>query len=113
MSEKGTTIRFELDPDNLPKTDWSQFDALTDEEQHESASSDPDAQPATACQLARAKRMPDVRFIRKQLNLTQEQFAEIFQLSLGTVRDWEQGRNQPDHAARAFLKVIAYNPAVV
>jgi len=26
---------------------------------------------------------------------------------------WEQGRNRSDHAARAFLKVIAYNPEMV
>lgn len=32
---------------------------------------------------------------------------------LGTVRDWEQGRNQPDHAARALLPVIAFAPDVV
>ncbi len=53
------------------------------------------------------------RALRRKLNLTQEQFAQTFHLSLGTVRDWEQGRNQPDHAARALLQVIAFAPNVV
>ena len=34
-------------------------------------------------------------------------------VSLGAVRDWEQGRNQPDHAARTLLRVIEFNPEVV
>lgn len=113
MSKDDTMVRFSLDPDNVPKTDWHEFDKMTDAERHEAALADPDAQPATEAQLARAKRSPNVRALRRKLNLTQEQFANIFQLSLGTVRDWEQGRNRSDHAARAFLKVIAYNPEMV
>jgi putative transcriptional regulator len=54
-----------------------------------------------------------VRTLRRKLNLTQEQFARRFQLSLGAVRDWEQGRNQPDHAARTLLRVIEFSPEVV
>ena len=34
-------------------------------------------------------------------------------IPLGAVRDWEQGRNQPDHAARTLLRVIEFNPDVV
>jgi putative transcriptional regulator len=32
---------------------------------------------------------------------------------LGTLRDWEQGRVEPDQAARAYLTVIARAPEVV
>ena len=39
--------------------------------------------------------------------------AEQFQVPLGTLRDWEQGRVEPDQAAKAYLKVIAHNPALV
>ena len=28
----------------------------------------------------------------------------------GTLRDWEQGRSQPDQPARAYLAVIARDP---
>lgn len=113
MNEEHTTISFELDPNNLPETDWAAFDAMTEEERHSAALSDPDAQPANEEQLARARRSPQVRALRRRLNLTQEQFAQRFHLALGTVRDWEQGRNQPDHAAQALLQVIAFAPDVV
>jgi len=32
---------------------------------------------------------------------------------LGTLRDWEQGRVEPDQAARAYLTVIAREPDTV
>ena len=48
----------------------------------------------------------DVLEIRKRLSLTQRQFAEVFAIPYGTVRDWEQGKRQPDAAARAYLCVI-------
>ena len=113
MNEKNTTIRFELDPERIPATDWSRFDAMTEQERHLAALSDPDSPPASEEQLARARRVPDVRTLRRKLKLTQEQFAQRFQLSLGAVRDWEQGRNQPDHAARTLLRVIEFDPDVV
>lgn len=113
MNAEDTTIRFELDPSRLPVTDWRRFDAMTDQERHAAALADFDCPPATEDQLARASRAPNVRALRRKLNLTQEQFARRFQLSLGALRDWEQGRNQPDHAARALLRVIEFNPVVV
>jgi putative transcriptional regulator len=113
MNEKDTTIHFDLDPSQPPVTDWAAFDAMSETERHTAALADPDAQPATQAQLAQARRVPNVRLLRRKLNLTQEQFAHTFQLSLGAVRDWEQGRNQPDHAARALLRVIEFNPEFV
>ena len=59
------------------------------------------------------RRTPQVRVIRRALGLSQEQFAERFQIPLGTLRDWEQGRKEPDAAARAYLVVIGRNPAAV
>jgi putative transcriptional regulator len=56
---------------------------------------------------------PDVRAIRARLKLTQPAFARRFGLSLGTVRDWEQGRAAPDQAARVLLRVIETEPAAV
>jgi putative transcriptional regulator len=52
----------------------------------------------------------DVAAVRKQLKLSQSQFAKTFDLSAATVRDWEQGRRRPDRTARALLKVIARKP---
>ena len=90
--------------------DWRAFDAMTDEEVEAAARSDPDAQPLTAERLKRMKRTPQVKVIRRALRLSQEEFAETFRIPLGTLRDWEQGRVEPDHAARAYLEVIARNP---
>ena len=92
--------------------DWSGFDALTDEEVHAAALSDPDAQPLSDAQLARMKR-PNPKVVRRALGLSQEQFAERFRIPVGTLRDWEQGRVEPDQAARAYLTVIARIPDVV
>ena len=111
--KKRNITRFKLDPKKVPKTDWRTFDAMSDEERHRAALSDPDCPPASEAQLARARRVPTVRALRKKLNLTQEEFAKRFHLPLGTVRDWEQGAHRPDRAARVLLTVIARDPDAV
>jgi putative transcriptional regulator len=86
---------------------------MTEKEIHAAALRDPDARPWSAGELRRAKTTPGVRVIRRALKLSQEEFAATFQIPLGTLRDWEQGRKEPDAAARAYLKVIARNPSAV
>jgi putative transcriptional regulator len=112
MRKKSVT-RFKLDPKKPPKTDWGTFDAMSEEERHRAALSDPDCPPASKAQLARARRVPTVRALRMKLNLTQEEFAARFHLPLGTVRDWEQGAHRPDKAAQVLLTVIARDPDAV
>jgi len=108
--KNGSITRFKLDPKKPPKTDWRAFDAMSEEERHRAALSDPDAAPATEVELQRARRAPSVRALRKKLNLTQEEFAARFHLPIGTVRDWEQGAHRPDQAARVLLTVIEKDP---
>jgi putative transcriptional regulator len=80
---------------------------MTEAEKHEAALSDPDCQPLTAEQLARPpQRVARAKFIRQRLGMSQEAFAERFRIPLGTLRDWEQHRAEPDQAARAYLVVI-------
>lgn len=55
----------------------------------------------------------DVRSIRRSLKLSQVRFAEEFGFTPATVRNWEQGRNQPDKAARMLLAIIRRNPDIV
>jgi len=55
----------------------------------------------------------DVQKIRKKLKLTQAEFAHRYGFSLGSIRDWEQKRKQPEASARMFLKVIEKRPEVV
>lgn len=93
--------------------DWTRFDARTDAERLAAALDDPDAQPLTDADMARMKRIPRVSVIRRALRLSQEQFSQRFRIPLGTLRDWEQGRKEPDAAARAYLVVIARNPEMV
>jgi putative transcriptional regulator len=93
--------------------DWRRADAMTDEEIHAAALADPDAQPLTPQRLAQMNRTPQVKVIRRALGLSQEQFAARFRIPLGTLRDWEQGRKEPDAAARAYLVVIGRNPSAV
>jgi len=83
---------------------------MTDEEIEAAARSDPDARPLAAEQPARMKRVSGVKRLRWRLKLSQAEFAERFNIPLGTLRDWEQHRSEPDQAARAYLRVIEFNP---
>jgi putative transcriptional regulator len=55
----------------------------------------------------------DVSAVRAKLGLSQEDFAAAFGVSLGTVRNWEQGRRRPEGPARALLVVINKAPKTV
>ena len=74
------------------------------------AMADPDARPLTEADFKRMKRTPQAKIIRRALNLTQEEFALRYHIPTGTLRDWEQGRSQPDQPARAYLTLIARDP---
>ena len=54
--------------------------------------------------------VPDVRAIRRKLHLSQEEFAQKYRIPLPTLRNWEQGRRQPDAPAAAYLHAIARRP---
>jgi putative transcriptional regulator len=74
------------------------------------ARADRDAQPLTEADLKRMKRTPQAKTIRRALELTQEEFAARYHIPLGTLRDWEQGRAEPDQPTRAYLTLIARDP---
>jgi putative transcriptional regulator len=74
------------------------------------ARADRDAQPLTEADLKRMKRAPQAKIIRRALELTQEEFAARYHIPLGTLRDWEQGRAEPDQPTRAYLTLIARDP---
>jgi putative transcriptional regulator len=83
---------------------------MTAAEVEAAAAADPDARPMTVEELRRARRVPRVKTLRRALGFTQEEFAARYQIPLGTLRDWEQGRTEPDQPTRAYLKVIARDP---
>ena len=50
------------------------------------------------------------QLLRKQLGMTQAEFAKALRIPLSTLRNWEQGRVLPDPAARALLTIVAKTP---
>jgi putative transcriptional regulator len=53
------------------------------------------------------------RAVRARLGMTQEEFARMLGVPLGTLRNWEQGIREPAGAARALLRVAAKHPKIV
>lgn len=97
------------------KLDWTRIDTMTEAETHAAAMADPDARPITEQDLAtgRVRLVPRVRTLRRALRLSQQEFAAHYRIPIGTLRDWEQGRKEPDAAAKAYLHVIASEPETV
>ena len=56
---------------------------------------------------------PDVRAVREHYGLSQEKFASLMGISVGTLRNWEQGRRRPKGPARVLLRVAAKYPEAV
>ena len=50
---------------------------------------------------------------RRSSNLTQVEFAELLDVSVDAIRDWEQGRRSPRGAARTLLRVAMQHPEVL
>lgn len=55
----------------------------------------------------------DVVALRRFVGLTQPQFAEAMGISVHTLRNWEQGRRQPEGPAIALLRIAARHPRII
>lgn len=93
-------------------TDWESVAARSDAEIHAAAVADPDALPLPRDMRGLTK-LVNVKRLREQLGLTQEDFSAVYGIPLGTLRDWEQRRKHPDAPARAYLQVIERSPEAV
>lgn len=93
--------------------DWAAFDALTPAEVVAAARTDPDNPPMTKAQASKMRRVSLAKFVRHKLGMSQETFAASFGIPIGTLRDWEQHRTEPDQANKNYLRVILANPKVV
>jgi putative transcriptional regulator len=71
---------------------------------------DPENPPMKKEELSRMRRVSYAKHVRFLLGLTQQQFADKYQIPIGTLRDWEQHRSEPDAPAKALLKLIAADP---
>ena len=56
---------------------------------------------------------PNVQLIRKQYGLSQQKFATLLGISISTLRNWEQGRRNPEGPARVLLRVAAIHPEAI
>jgi putative transcriptional regulator len=52
----------------------------------------------------------EVRTLREQFGLSQDKFAHLVGISVGTLRNWEQGRRKPQGPARVLLRVASLHP---
>lgn len=64
---------------------------------------------------ARTHRLPEVNVseLRKNLGLTQMEFASKFCISVATLRHWERGDRKPHGPALALLHVVTKEPKAV
>lgn len=56
---------------------------------------------------------PEIKDIRDGFGLTQEEFAALLGIRVRALRNWEQGRREPEGPARVLLQVAARHPEVV
>ena len=101
------TVRVTIDPAHpgtLPKgrIDKARVDATTQAEIARQAASDDALAMQDAARFARR--------VRKRLGFSQAEFAERIDVSLDTIRNWEQGKRSPTGAAKALLKVLHKEP---
>ena len=85
--------------------------ATTDEAIDRAIASDPDTAPLLHT-LPESWRIAPLA-IRRKLGLTQDGISRMLHISLGTWRNWEQGRSEPYGPAAALLRVLQKNPKSV
>jgi putative transcriptional regulator len=96
------------------RVDVAKVLATTDEDIARQIAEDPDTAPEmTDEEAARVRVEYPVKAIRERLGVTQEEFARMFRVSVGTLRGWEQRRRHPRGAALALLRVIDREPEAV
>ena len=104
-------VKIEITPKALEQAlaavDWKKVDATTDADIAAQVAADADTAPVLSDAEHAASQ---VKRVRRRLNLTQAEFARKFRVPLGTIRDWEQGRRQPDAPALALLRIIEREP---
>jgi putative transcriptional regulator len=103
----GTVVEIREDGTKQPFPEASMA-PMTPEAVVVAAAADPHARPFSEHALQEVRRIAQVKTLRRTLGLTQDEFSTRYHV--GTLRDWEQGRTEPDQPARAYLKVIACDP---
>ena len=50
---------------------------------------------------------------RQSVSLTQKEFAQLLNVSVDSIQDWEQGRRSPRGAAKTLLRIAQRHPEVL
>jgi putative transcriptional regulator len=109
MRRNGKLVR--VKPDGTEEAlDTAPLAPMTAAEIEAAAARDHENPPLTDARPGQLRPVPRVKTLRRALELTQEEFAARYHIPLGTLRDWEQGRAEPDQPAKAYLTVIARDP---
>jgi putative transcriptional regulator len=56
---------------------------------------------------------PDVISIREKYEMTQQEFSALLGISIGTLRNWEQGRRKPQGSAKVLLRITEKRPKAI
>ena len=101
------TVHVKIDPEllsSLPKgrINKAKLDATTERNTAEHKAADDAEAMQDAAKFARR--------VRKRLGLSQLEFSHRIDVSLETIRNWEQGKRSPTGAAKALLKVLDKAP---
>lgn len=56
---------------------------------------------------------PDVTSIREKYEMTQQEFSSLLGISVGTLRNWEQGRRKPQGPAKVLLRIAEKRPKAI
>src|SRR5436309_2004360 len=108
--------RIDEDANGMTPEKWAKLRSKTDRQVLDEARADPTALPVEDRKrgsLGPVGRVSLPKRIRWALHMSQIEFAKTFRIPLGTLRDWEQHRREPDQAAQAYLEVIAREPDAV
>jgi putative transcriptional regulator len=57
--------------------------------------------------------LPAAAEARAKVGLSQQEFAGLLGVSARTLQDWEQGRREPNGAAKTLLRVAVSHPEVL
>lgn len=98
------TVRVTINPaaPALGRVDPARVDATTEEDIAAHLAADEAEAMQDAAKFARR--------VRKRLGLSQAEFSQRIDVSLETIRNWEQGKRCPTGAAKALLKVLDKAP---
>lgn len=97
------TVRVTIEPAAASgRMDFARVDATTEEEIAAQHAADEAEAVLDAAKFARR--------VRKRLGLSQMEFSQRIDVSLETIRNWEQGKRCPTGAAKALLKVLDKAP---